>query len=126
MLQVGADDMVAGAEEAGDGHVQRLGRVSGKDHVFRSGAAEEPGKLLPGLENNAGGAEGTLMGAAGAVAHAAHGGYHRVDHCRGLLQGGSRVIQINHGLITFEAPVSFSTITYILVTPPTFSFSVRP
>ena len=47
-------------------------------------------------------------------------------HARRLGTGSGRIIQINHGLITFPAPASFSTIVYILVTPPTANCSVRP
>ena len=46
-----------------------------------------------------------------------------LDH---VITGRDGVIQINHGLITLPAAASFSTISYILPTRPTASFSVRP
>ena len=47
-------------------------------------------------------------------------------HLRRFMQGGSCVIQIDHGFTTFPACVSFSAMVYMLVTLPTASFSVSP
>ena len=47
-------------------------------------------------------------------------------HLRRFMQGGSCVIQIDHGVTTFPACVSFSAMVYMLVTLPTASFSVSP
>ena len=41
-------------------------------------------------------------------------------------EDASRIAHINHGFTTFPAPSIFSAMTYMLVTPPTASFSVRP
>ena len=47
-------------------------------------------------------------------------------HLRRFMQGGSCVIQIDHGFTTFPACVSFSAMVYMLVTLHTASFSVSP
>ena len=38
------------------------------------------------------------VGATGRIAHGGHGIDHRIDHLLGLLTGGCRIIQINHGI----------------------------
>ena len=76
--------------------------------------------------HRAGGRQSLLMNAPAAVAVRFHGGHHSLRHAGRLRAGGGGVIQIDHGLMTFPAPASFSTMEYILVTEPTASFSVRP
>ena len=66
------------------------------------------------------------MGPAAGVARRLKGRQHRLPHFRRFLQGGGGVIQVDHGLTTFPACSNFSAMTYIFVTPPTASRSVRP
>ena len=49
-----------------------------------------------------------------------------VYHLLRLVQRCGGIIKVYHGFITLAALASVSTITYIFVTPPTASLSVRP
>ena len=66
------------------------------------------------------------MDATAAVAVRLHGLRHRLRHAGGLWAGGGGIVQVDHGLITLDAPASFSTMAYILVAEPTANLSVRP
>ena len=126
VLPVRGDHMVSRPQCPGDGNVQRGGGVGGEGHPLRMLAAEELCRPAADAIHCAGGRQGLLMGAPAAVAVRLHGGYYRLRHAGGLGAGGGGVIQIDHGLMTFPAPASFSTMEYMLVTEPTASFSVRP
>ena len=95
-------------------------------NATRSAPGAPVSELSPDGVDAPGSRQGLVMGAPAAVAVAFHGGRHSLRHTRRLGTGGGGVIQIDHGLMTFPAPASFSTIVYILVTEPTASCSVRP
>ena len=126
VLQVRGDHMVSRSQQSADGDVQGLGGVGRKAHMVRPRAAQEPGHLLPDGEHRPGRGQRLLMGAPAAVAPGHHGRCHRLRHAGRLGPGSGRVIQIDHGLMTFPAPASVSTMVYMLVTDPTASLSVRP
>ena len=83
-------------------------------------------QCLPGSIDQPCRVQGGFVRPAPGVARRAQGIHHGLLHLRRLAQSGGRVVQVDHGLTTFQAWVSFSAMTYILVTPPTASFSVRP
>ena len=126
VLQVRGDHMVPRPQQTGDGDVQCHGGVHGEHHMVRPGAAEQSGQLLPDRVHRPGRSQGVVMDAPAAVSVMGHGRRHRLRHSRRLGAGGGSIVQIDHGLTTLPAPASFSTMLYILVTPPTASFSVRP
>ena len=126
VLPVGGDDMVPRPQQAGDGDVQRHSGVGRERHTLRPRRAEQVSELSPDGVDAPGSRQGLVMGAPAAVAVAFHGGRHSLRHTGRLGTGGGGVIQIDHGLMTFPAPASFSTMVYILVTEPTASCSVRP
>ncbi len=76
--------------------------------------------------DDAGGVQGGRMGSTARVARCLQSIQHRLPHLRGLVQSGCGVVKVDHGLTTFPAFSIFSAMTYILVTPPTASFSVMP
>ena len=51
---------------------------------------------------------------------------HGLSHNGRLFQGRSGIVKVDHGLTTFPAFSIFSAMTYIFVTLPTWTFSVRP
>ena len=126
MLTDRGDDMIPRAKEPVDGRVQRLGRIGCKGDAGRAFGVEEPGQRFPGLVDDTGGVQGGRMGSTARVARCLQSIQHRLPHLRGLMQGGCGVIKVDHGLTTFPAFSIFSAMTYILVTPPTASFSVMP
>ena len=126
MLTDRGDDMIPRAKEAVDGRVQCLGRIGCKGDAGRAFGVEEPSQRFPGLVDDAGGVQGGRMGSTARVARCLQSIQHRLPHLRGLVQGGCGVIKVDHGLTTFPAFSIFSAMTYILVTPPTASFSVMP
>ena len=125
VLKVGRDHVLARMDAAVDGDVQRLSRIAGERHVVGPLAAKERGERAARVVNDARGGKRTFVRAARAVAKAPHGLHHRVDDLRRLSQRGRRVVQIDHGRTTRSAPLIFSTMTYIFVTSPTASFSLR-
>ena len=126
VLQIRGDHMVAGVQQAADGHVQGLRGVGGEHHMVRPGTVEECCQLFSRAVDHPGGGKAPLVGATGTVAQGGHSRHHRVDHRLGLLAGGSGVVQIDHGLMTFPAAASVSAMAYILVMLPTarVSFSL--
>ena len=126
VLQIRGDHMVAGVQQAADGHVQGLRGVGGEHHMVRPGTVEECCQLFPGAVDHPGSGQTPLVGATGTVAQGGHSRHHRVDHRLGLLAGGGGVVQIDHGLMTFPAAASVSAMAYILVMLPTarVSFSL--
>ena len=79
-----------------------------------------------GVQHDACGVKGGLVCAASGVACRVQCLHNSLLHLRRFMQGGSCVVQIDHGFTTFPACVSFSAMVYMLVTLPTASFSVRP
>ena len=126
VLQVRGENVVPGPQQAADGGVQGLGGVLGETHVVRPGAAQEGGGFFPGFIDGPGGGQGPLVGSPAAVAVGGQGLQDGPGHGGGLGPGGGGVVQVDHGLTTLPAPASFSTMLYMLVTPPTASWSVRP
>jgi len=126
VLQIGGNHMIPRPEQPRDGDVQRLRGVGGEAHVIRTGTAQQRCQLFPGAVDQARGVQRAAVGTPAAVAQTAQRRRNRLRHLGRLAQGGGRVVQIDHGLTTREAPASFSTMEYILVTPPTASLSVRP
>ena len=118
--------MVPRPQEAGDGDVQRHGGVGREGHMVRPGTAEQLRDLPPDAVDAPGGGQRLLMGAPAAVAVLRHGGDDRLRHARRLWPGGGGIVQVDHGLMTFPAFASVSTMAYMLVTPPTASLSARP
>ena len=70
--------------------------------------------------------ESRLVCSAARVARCLQSFQHSLPYLRRFMKSRRGIVQINHGLTTFPAPSIFSAITYMLVTPPTASFSVRP
>ena len=126
VLQVGGDHMVPRPQQAVDGDIQCHGGVGGKAHMIGPLAAKQRRQLFPKAVNDPGGHKSLRMGAPAAVAPAVHGCRHSLCHSGGLRPGSGGVVQVDHGLTTFPAPASFSTMVYMLVTAPTASFSVKP
>ena len=126
VLQIRGDHMVAGVQQAADGHVQGLRGVGGEHHMVRPWTVEECCQLFSRAVDHPGGRKAPLVGATGTVAQGGHSRHHRVDHRLGLLAGGGGVVQIDHGLMTFPAAASVSAMAYILVMLPTarVSFSL--
>ena len=83
------------------------------------------GQRFPGLVDDTGGVQvGAWLHGPGCPLSAEHPASPAPPP--GLMQGGCGVIKVDHGLTTFPAFSIFSAMTYILVTPPTASFSVMP
>ena len=118
--------MVAGADEAAERRVERLGHVGRESNAVRAFRMEKCCKYLTGMVDDTGRVKGRLMRPAARVARMFQCIQHSLAHAGRLLQGGSGVVEVDHGLTTFPAFSIFSAITYIFVTPPTASFSVRP
>ena len=87
-----------------------------------------PGQAAADRAGDAASAAGGPGGARVAAAGAPGGVGWRLSLCHsgGLRPGSGGVVQVDHGLTTFPAPASFSTMVYMLVTAPTASFSVKP
>ena len=66
------------------------------------------------------------MCSAARVARCLQSFQHSLPYLRRFMKSRRGIVQINHGLTTFPAWVSFSTMAYMFVTLPTASFSVRP
>ena len=96
MLQVRGDHVVPRADETVDGDVQGFGDVGGKDHVVRPGAAQELCQLLPAAVDRPGRRQGPAVGPPGGVAHGGQGLRHRLGHLGRLVQGGGRIVEIDH------------------------------
>ena len=98
MLQIRRQHVIPRRKQAGDGDVQRLGRIGGQADVIRLRAAEQRRQRLARGEDRPGGGKALGVGAAAAVAHGLHGLHDRVDDAGRLAQGGRRVVQIDHTL----------------------------
>ena len=120
------DDVVAGADKAGKRRVQRLRHVGREGDAVRAFSMEKCCQCLPGIVDEAGRVKGRLMGTTARVAPMGQCVQHSLPHAGRFLQGGGRVVEVDHGLTTFPAVSIFSAMTYIFVTPPTASCSVRP
>ena len=127
VLQVRRNDVVAAADAAVNGDIQRFGRVAGESDMIRPLTAKERGELAARVVNDTRGGKRAFMCAARTVSKAVHGLHHRVDDLRRLPQRGRRIVEIDHlhGRTMRSAPLIFSTMTYIFVTSPTASFSLR-
>ena len=73
----------------------------------------EAGEMLPRVVDDACRVQRGAVGAPAAVAEMLHSVRHRPDNLRRLAQRGGGVVQIDHGLMTLEAPASFSTMEYM-------------
>ena len=120
------DNMVAGADEAAERCVERLGHVGRESNAVRAFRMEKCCKCLTGMVDDPGRVKGRLMRPAARIARMFQRIQHGLPHAGRLLQGGGGVVEVDHGLTTFPAFSIFSAMTYIFVTPPTASFSVRP
>ncbi|MPN04078.1 hypothetical protein SDC9_151314 [bioreactor metagenome] len=118
--------MVTGTQQPPDCRVQRLGGIGGKTHPFGTRAAKQGRQLFPRVVDRPGSGQGLAVDAPATVAKLLQRGQDCLSHRRGLGPGRSCVVQINHGLTTFPACASVSTISYIFVTLPTSSLSVSP
>ncbi len=126
VFQVRGNHMVPRPQQAADGDVQRLGGILGEADMVRPGTAQQGGDFFPGFVDGPGGGQGPLVAPPAAVSVGGQGFQHGLGHGGGLGPGGGGVVQVDHGLTTWPAPASFSTMEYILVTLPTASSSVRP
>ena len=120
------NDMVAGRKQPADGGVERLGGVGRKGDAGRVLRVEELCQRRARVVNDAGRVKGRFMCPASGVARRLQSRKHRLPHHRRLLQRGGGMIEVDHGLTTFPAFSIFSAMTYIFVTVPMRSFSVRP
>ena len=120
------NDMVAGRKQPADGGVERLGGVSRKGDAGRVLRVEKLCQRRARVVNDAGCVKGRFMRPASGVARRLQSRKHRLPHHRRLLQRGGGMIEVDHGLTTFPAFSIFSAMTYIFVTVPMRSFSVRP
>ena len=120
------DNMVAGADEAAERCIERLGHVGRESNAVRAFRMEKCCKCLTGMVDDTGRVKGRLMRPAARIARMFQCIQHSLAHAGQLLQGGGGVVEVDHGLTTFPAFSIFSAMTYIFVTPPTASFSVRP
>ena len=120
------DDVVAGADKTGERRVQRLRHVGRKGDAVGAFGMEKCCKSLPGAVDDAGCVKGRLMGTTARVSPMGQCIQHSLPHAGRLLKGSGGVIKVDHGLTTFPAVSIFSAMTYIFVTPPTASCSVRP
>ena len=120
------DDVVAGADKTGERRVQRLRHVGRKGDAVGTFGMEKCCKSLPGAVDEAGCVKGRLMGTTARVSPMGQCIQHSLPHAGRLLKGSGGVIKVDHGLTTFPAVSIFSAMTYIFVTPPTASCSVRP
>ena len=118
--------MVAGVDKTGERRVQRLCHVGRKGDAVGAFGMEKCCKSLPGAVDEAGCVKGRLMGTTARVSPMGQCIQHSLPHAGRLLKGSGGVIKVNHGLTTFPAVSIFSAMTYIFVTPPTASCSVRP
>ena len=118
--------MVAGADEAAERCIERLGHVGRESNAVRAFRMEKCCKCLTGMVDDTGRVKGRLMRPAARIARMFQCIQHSLAHTGRLLQGGSGVVEVDHGLTTFPAFSIFSAMMYIFVTPPTASFSVRP
>ena len=126
VVPVGCDHMIPRPQKAVKRSIEGLGGIDGEAHPVRCRATQQRGDLCPHRIDGPGRRKGVGMGPPTAVAKALHRPQHRLGHPRRLGPGGGGIIQIDHGLITFPAVARRSTISYILVTPPTARRSVRP
>ena len=126
MLTDRGNDMIRRADQPAEGRVQRLGRVGGKGDARRTLRAEQFGQRGAGIVDQPRRMKGRLVGTAAGVARCLQRFQHRFAYHRRFLQRGSRIVEVDHGLTTFPAFSIFSAMTYIFVTVPTCSFSVRP
>ena len=118
--------MIPRLQQAADGDIQRGGGIGRKDHMVRPETAEPVRQVLPHVVYRPGCGESIRVRSAAAVAVCVHCLRHCLRHAGGFGTGGGGIVQIDHGLITFFAPASFSAMAYMLVALPTASFSVRP
>ena len=118
--------MVPRGKEPGDGGIQGGGGVGGKADPLRR-AVEELPQQQPRLIDAAPGVQGLAVGPSpGLLPKLPRAESTACRHHRGLSRRGGGIVQIDHGWVTFPALARVSTMAYILVTPPTASFSVRP
>ena len=118
--------MVAGADEAAERCIERLGHVGRESNAVRAFRMEKCCKCLTGMVDDPGRVKSRLMRPTARIARMFQCIQHGLPHAGRLLQGGGGVVEVDHGLTTFPAFSIFSAMTYIFVTPPTASFSVRP
>ena len=120
--------MVPRLKQALNCHIQAVCGIHGKRRLVRMWIAKQFSQKAPGLHRQAQGLQRRLIASPRRVAYAA--GYQSLINGSGhrlrLMQRGSRIVQIDHGRTTRSASAMVWAITYILVTPPTFNFSVSP
>ena len=126
MLTHGGDDMIPRPQQPAQGGVQRAGGVGRKGNAGRVRRVEKLCQRFPCGIYQPGSMQGRLMGTAAGVACGVQGVQNGGVYFLRFVQRGGSIVQIDHGLTTFPAWVSFSTMAYMFVTLPTASFSVRP
>ena len=126
VLEIGRNHVVAGPEKPENGGVECLGRVLREAHARRVRPAEKGAELFARGVYHARGGKRALARAAADVAQRAQRLAHRAHHALRTAERCGGVVEIDHGFTTRSACVSFSTMSYMFVTPPTASCSVRP
>ena len=99
VLEHRGDHAVAGAHDAVDDAVERLGRVGGKRHVVRARTAEKARHALAALVDHARRAHGARARAAPSVAERAHRPHDGVDDRLRLAHRRRGVVQVDHGIL---------------------------
>ena len=128
MLHLGSDHMVPRLKQSLNCHIQAVGGIHGKCHLVRMRIAKQFSQAAPGLYSQTQCLQGRLIASPCRVAYAPGNQslINGIGNCLRLMQRGGRIVQINHGRTTRSASAMVCAITYILVTPPTFNFSVSP
>ena len=127
VLHCGRHDVVSGLHQSKDCEIEGFRPVLGEYHPLRVFAVEEKGKLLPCLENQASRVNGEGMSPSARVsAHGRQEILDAVDRLFRLRKRGGCVIEIEHqGFRTLVESARELIISYMLLTLPTLTFSLR-
>ena len=79
-----------------NGQIQGMGRIHGKDHLFRVGQVEQFRQGLPAGKCGIGGQHGRPVTAPARGAHGSHGLRHGRRHRRWFLECGGGTVQVDH------------------------------
>lgn len=126
MLPGRGNHMIPRLQKPADGQIQALGGIGREDHLLRFSCSQKPGQAFSCPVNGSSCIQGGLVDTPAGIAHLIQGFYYGFFYAVRLLKGRGCIVKINHGLMSFDAPAMVSAITYMFVTSPTFSFSVRP
>ena len=85
-----------------DGDVESHGSVQGERNAAGAPSVEQVGNRLSRFEHRHARIERRLVRTAPRPAERRHGAAHRIDDGLGLVHGGSRIVQIDHGLCPID------------------------